>query len=85
MVRGRSCIEVSGQLPDNVGGLVNSAAGAVVLERDLRTAARDDIAGALEDEEVGVGALEVNIGAEDVVGTPITHARRELVPATRPA
>ena len=64
MVRGRSGIEVSGQLPNNVGGLGNAAAGAVVHEQDLRTAVRDDIACVLEDEEVGGGALEVNVGAE---------------------
>ena len=79
-MRGRSGIEVSGQLPDNVGGLGSAAAGAVFHEHDLRTTARDDIAGALEDEEVGVGALEVNVGAEVDVGLSITHTRCEIRP-----
>mmetsp|Transcript_59977 Transcript_59977/g.157739 ORF Transcript_59977/g.157739 Transcript_59977/m.157739 type:complete len:331 (+) Transcript_59977:359-1351(+) len=79
-VRGRSGIEVSGHLPDNVGGLGNAAAGAVVHEHDLRTAARDDITGGQEDEEVGGGALEVNVGAEVDVGAPLIHARREVCP-----
>ena len=49
-VRGRSGVEVSGQLPDSDGGLGNAGAGAVVQESDLRAAACDDITGGLEAE-----------------------------------
>ena len=76
-VRGRSGFEV---LPDNVGGLGNAATGAVVHENGLRTAARDDITGGLEDEKIACGALEVEVGAEVDVGAPIAHARREIRP-----
>ena len=79
-MRGRSGVEVSGQLPDSGGRLGNAGAGAVVQESDLRAAACDDITGGLEDEEVGGCAPEVNVGAEVDVGASILHTRREISP-----
>ena len=84
-MRGRSGIEVSGQLPDSDGGLGNAAAGAVVRESDLRAAACDDITGGLEDEEVG-GCAPEEMSELKLTSEPQFYTLAvKLVPAMRPA
>ena len=79
-VRGRSGFEV---LPVNVGGLGNAATGAVVHEDGLRTAARDDITGGLEDEKVGGGALEVEAELKSPSEPQLRTPAVKFVPAMR--
>jgi len=73
-VRGSSGIDEARHLPEDVGG--HGAAG----KKDMRSVARDDVTGCLEDEDVRGGAVDGDAVAgsrEGDVAAPFVHARRE--------
>jgi len=72
-VRGCSGIEVSGHLPEDVGG------HGAAFEDDLSPAARDDISAGFEDEHVGGGSFDGDAaGCSEIdAAAPFVHARRK--------
>mmetsp|Transcript_24593 Transcript_24593/g.61106 ORF Transcript_24593/g.61106 Transcript_24593/m.61106 type:complete len:211 (+) Transcript_24593:544-1176(+) len=79
-VRARADRNVPSYLPHNVGR--NGTAGAIasIDKGDLGASGHDKVAGHLEDEDVGLRAVDVYLRVEVDVRAPRVHARREGLP-----
>mmetsp|Transcript_16893 Transcript_16893/g.40126 ORF Transcript_16893/g.40126 Transcript_16893/m.40126 type:complete len:207 (+) Transcript_16893:557-1177(+) len=79
-VRVGTNFDVPSHLPHDVAVFGLAIAGTVSFQHNLRVRSHDKVAGHLEDEDVGLRAVDVYLRVEVDVRAPRVHARREGLP-----